>query len=319
MTEESVSSIRAELRRIADLASTFFSEAHDICKIHDHYSLESRATYNPDAYWDLLSVDLQGQSRALIGQFLPVCASIAQLARASVLTGPEDANEVKEATKRLRASLQLREYFYSEAEVIHDEGTVLGFRPSKQSDNTGISPGRASRLFWDSAEKLSSVLTLIEASPIHEGQHASITNATNNSSKYLTGTAFIMMWMDPKQADLVDVVDTVRSIFLQFDIKAIRADDIEHEGQITDRVLNEIRTSEFLFADLSGTRPNVYYEVGFAHALGKRVILFRKSGTPIHFDLAGYNCPEYENLHDLKEKLTRRLVSLTNKVASEAM
>jgi hypothetical protein len=43
------------------------------------------------------------------------------------------------------------------------------------------------------------------------------------------------------------------------------------------------------------------------------VILFRKAGTGLHFDLAGYNCPQYENLRDLKEKLTQRLRALTNK------
>jgi nucleoside 2-deoxyribosyltransferase len=131
--------------------------------------------------------------------------------------------------------------------------------------------------------------------------------------KYRPSTAFMMMWMDPSKPDLDDVADTIKGIFSSFGIKALRADDIEHEGKITDRILNEIRTSEFLFADLTGIRPNVYYEVGFAHALGKRVILLRKAGTTLHFDLSGYNCPEYENLRDLKEKLTKRLSAMTGK------
>jgi nucleoside 2-deoxyribosyltransferase len=122
-----------------------------------------------------------------------------------------------------------------------------------------------------------------------------------------------MMWMDPNQPGLVDVADTVRNVFERFGVRAVRSDDIEHEGVITDRILNEIRTAEFLFADLTGVRPNVYYEVGYAHPLKRRVILLRKSGTELHFDLSGYNCPEYVNLHDLRAKLTKRLESMTNK------
>jgi nucleoside 2-deoxyribosyltransferase len=119
--------------------------------------------------------------------------------------------------------------------------------------------------------------------------------------------------MDKSQLELTDVVDTVKQVFEQFEIEAVRADDIEHEGMITTRILGEIETAEFLLADLTGERPNVYYEVGYAHALKRRVILFRKTGTGLHFDLAGYNCPEYENLRDFREMLTRRLEHATNR------
>lgn len=223
--------------------------------------------------------------------------------------------DIKLATKALRAALRLRRYSYREADAIHDEGTVLGFRPAEQSENQGLPPTSAESEFFEHTSTIAAVLKLVEASASQSPSAPS--RGSPEPAKYVTGTAFIMMWMDKTHPELTDVADTVRAVFRSFGVRAQRADDIEHEGLITDRVLNEIRTSEFLFADLTGTRPNVYYEVGYAHALGKRVILFRKSGTGLHFDLAGYNCPDYENLRDLREKLTKRLVELTNRNPSE--
>ena len=95
--------------------------------------------------------------------------------------------------------------------------------------------------------------------------------------------------------------------------RSLTADEIEHEGAITDRILDEIETSEFLIADLTQERPNVYYEIAHAHARKKRVILFRKKGTVLHFDVAHRNCPEYENTTELKTRLRNRLEAITNK------
>jgi hypothetical protein len=204
----------------------------------------------------------------------------------------------------------LRRFDSWDAEILNDEDVVLGVTPAGQSDDHSFPPIAASQRFTDWTEKIGAILDLVAASrdlgPVGSQE-------TAEAARYRPGTAFIMMWMDKAQPDLIDVSDAVKEVFTQFDVRAVRADDIEHEDLITSRILTEIKTAEFCFADLTGGRPNVYYEVGYAHALGRRVILFRKAGTGLHFDLSGYNCPEYENLRDLRDKLTHRLRAVTNK------
>ncbi len=312
MAEIAKPELREVLRTLSgDIKQYFAAAASALPQEESRPEFSFFEIHSANHYWDQLPDELQSTANALISRLLQPCAELADRARSSPLTGTEDLQEIKIATKTMRAALMLRTYSYRQPDVIHDEGAVLGFRPAEQSENLGLSPKEAEEQFFKHLSTLGAVLKLVEASV--STSLAPSSSVTSEPAKYRTGTAFIMMWMDSQQPELSDVADTVRSVFRSFEIRAVRADDIEHEGLITERVLNEIRTAEFLFADLTGMRPNVYYEIGYAHALGKRVILFRKSGTGLHFDLAGYNCPEYENLRDLREKLRKRLISLTNR------
>ncbi|MFS8084613.1 MAG: hypothetical protein ACMG6H_03220 [Acidobacteriota bacterium] len=137
---------------------------------------------------------------------------------------------------------------------------------------------------------------------------------SSRTTEHLSNTAFILMWMDKNHPELEDVHQAVKEVFAEFGVKALRADEIQHQDRITDLILNQISQSEFLFADLTGERPNVYYEVGYAHALEKHPILYRRANTSLHFDLSIHNVPEYENVTQLRALLRQRLEAITRRV-----
>jgi hypothetical protein len=91
---------------------------------------------------------------------------------------------------------------------------------------------------------------------------------------------------------------------------ALRIDEVQDSGNITDQVLESIAESQFILADLSGQRPNCYYETGFSHALGKQLILTIRKEDTIHFDLVGYRFITWETEADLRQALKKRLSSL---------
>lgn len=72
-----------------------------------------------------------------------------------------------------------------------------------------------------------------------------------------------------------------------------RADDLFGPGAIIDDILDSIRAADYLIADLTGRNPNVYYELGFAHALDKPVILLTQDIADVPFDLKHQRLIQY--------------------------
>ena len=90
-------------------------------------------------------------------------------------------------------------------------------------------------------------------------------------------------------------------------IRAERVDDTLTNEPITDHLLKSIHKSEFVVVDLTYSRPNVYYEAGYAQGIGKTPVYVAKDETNVQFDLAGYPVIYYPNMRGLKEGLAKRL------------
>ncbi|MCW5765282.1 MAG: hypothetical protein KIT68_04835 [Phycisphaeraceae bacterium] len=89
---------------------------------------------------------------------------------------------------------------------------------------------------------------------------------------------------------------------------AERVDEQQYSEGILDRILNQINKSDVIVADMSGKNPNVFYEVGYAHALNKLVILVTKTVDDIPFDLKHKRHIVYEGqIKRLREELARSL------------
>ncbi|GGH20598.1 hypothetical protein [Mucilaginibacter phyllosphaerae] len=69
-------------------------------------------------------------------------------------------------------------------------------------------------------------------------------------------------------------------------LKAVRADDdLFGTGKIIDQIWAGITSAKVLIAELTSRNPNVYYELGLAHALKKPVVLVCSNEQDVPFDL----------------------------------
>ncbi|HEV2146342.1 MAG TPA: hypothetical protein VGR37_02905 [Longimicrobiaceae bacterium] len=103
----------------------------------------------------------------------------------------------------------------------------------------------------------------------------------------------------------------------QFGIKAAcsdagayceRVDEQLFDESILERIYNQIARADVIVADMTGRNPNVFYETGYAHALGKRVILLTQRAEDIPFDLKHFPHIIYGGrISDLKGPLETRI------------
>lgn len=102
----------------------------------------------------------------------------------------------------------------------------------------------------------------------------------------------------------------IREVVSNAGLVCMRVDEIEFSGRVISEIFDQIRASGFVVAEVTEPNPNVFYEVGIAHALDKTVVLCTKNSDAIPFDLRDQNHIVYRDIVDLRERLNKRISSL---------
>ena len=82
-----------------------------------------------------------------------------------------------------------------------------------------------------------------------------------------------------------------------------RCDRSAFTGDVLDRILNRIASASVVLADMTGSNPNVYLEVGYAWGKGVPTLLIAKKGQELLFDVRTHRCVFYTNISDLRRQL----------------
>lgn len=104
--------------------------------------------------------------------------------------------------------------------------------------------------------------------------------------------------------------------------EAIRVDKIHASDSITQTILDNLKTSDLVIADLTEHNPNVFYELGYRFSLNRPLIQLKHKDDTIPFDVAGIRTIDYDlsslsASDDFKKKLEKTIKSFNYESPNE--
>ncbi|MFI7601208.1 hypothetical protein [Actinoplanes sp. NPDC049681] len=127
--------------------------------------------------------------------------------------------------------------------------------------------------------------------------------------------AFMIMPFGPDDLQIVYEDFIKPAVESRCGLECVRGDDMFGSNVVMEDVITAIQKAKVVIADLTGRNPNVFYEVGIAHALEIPVLLISQSLDDVPFDLRHRRVLIYDysprgcrNLEILIEEHLRQIV-----------
>lgn len=128
----------------------------------------------------------------------------------------------------------------------------------------------------------------------------------------LRSNVFVLMPFDAELKPVYEdhIVNTCKGLGLT----CKRADDFFRASRIMQDVWSAIFMADWIIADCTGRNPNVFYEMGIAHTMGKKMILITQREEDVPFDIRYIRYLKYDynprGMKALEQALTNALTTM---------
>lgn len=133
----------------------------------------------------------------------------------------------------------------------------------------------------------------------------------DDQGEFEEGLVFVIMPIQGQET--ADTYTAIKDECKKLRLRATRVDDNTGSGFIIREITDLIERSEFIICDLTNERPNVYYELGYAHGVGNEamdILLIARKGTILHFDIAPLRVQYYSSSENLRAIISSNLKAM---------
>jgi hypothetical protein len=118
--------------------------------------------------------------------------------------------------------------------------------------------------------------------------------------------------------DVEDAFDSFVEVCADLGYSCERVTQENAGDRILPDILAHIGRAAFVIVDLTELRPNVFYELGYADGLGKRVVIAAKDGTDLPFDVKDMPAILWSSQRQLKQDLRKRIITVVKPAGATA-
>lgn len=106
------------------------------------------------------------------------------------------------------------------------------------------------------------------------------------------------------------VYDEILKICNSIGLQCSRGDEVNFKQDFFPYIIKQILKAKCIIANVDGRSPNVFYELGFAHALDKKSIIISKTIDDLPADIKSKRTIVYKNMEDLDKKLKEEIIKI---------